>query len=115
MGGPPLPVFPLPFDSLTVLAPASGSRGVTNAPEDGLSAAFGSYSAALLGLKVKLAETSAPAAIFSASGSVLSERSGSPGPLTVARLFRLVLCSRVRFDRLDFAIYCPWVEGGLLK
>ena len=51
MFGPPLPTLSDPFTSLTVLAPTIGSAGLTDAPSGGASAASGSYSAALFGLK----------------------------------------------------------------
>src|SRR6185503_20037474 len=57
MFGPPLPTLSDPFSSVTVLAPAIGSDGFTDAPSGGASAAAGSYSAALLGLNVKAEAT----------------------------------------------------------
>src|SRR6187455_2053112 len=93
MFGPPLPTFSEPFASVTVLAPASGSRDVTDGPASGASAASGSYSELFNGLYGKAAATSADAAIFSARRSPFPDRPGWAGPLTVARLFRLVLVS----------------------
>jgi hypothetical protein len=84
-----------------VLAPAIGSRGFTDAPSGGASAAAGSYSAALLGLNVKAEETSCVAAAFSAATSPIPDASGSAGPLTVVRLLRIVLPSLEPFNDVD--------------
>jgi hypothetical protein len=107
MFGPPLPTLSDPFSSLTVLAPAIGSDGLTEAPCGGASAAAGSHSAALLGLNVNAEETSCVAAAFSAVTSPRTDASGSAGPLTVVRLLRIVLLLEA-FDDLD------WLElfGG---
>ncbi len=91
MFGPPLPTFSDPFSSLTVLAPAIGSVGLTDAPSGGANAASGSYSAALLRLNVKAEATSWVAAALSAATSPRPDASGSAGPLTVVRLLRIVL------------------------
>src|SRR4029450_6079328 len=101
MLAPPLPTLSDPFSSLTVLAPAIGSDGFTDAPSGGASAAAGSYSAALLGLNVKAEVTSCVAAAFSAVTSLRPDASGSAGPLTVVRLLRSVLPSLEPFDDLD--------------
>src|SRR5688572_15357003 len=101
MFGPPLPTLSDPFSSLTVLAPAIGSDGFTDAPSGGASAAAGSYSAALLGLNVKVEATSCVAAAFSAVTSPRPDASGSAGPLTVVRLLRTVLWSLEAFEDLD--------------
>jgi len=91
MFGPPLPTFSDPFRSLTVLAPAIGSRDLTDLPSGGASAASGSYSAALLALNAKAEASSCVAAALSATTSPIPEASGSAGPLTVVRLLRMVL------------------------
>src|SRR4030095_1918104 len=101
MLGPPLPTLSDPFSSVTVLAPAIGSDGFTDAPSGGASAAAGSYSAALLGLKVKAEATSCVAAAFSAVTSPRPDASGSAGPLTVVRLLRTVLLSLELFEDFD--------------
>jgi hypothetical protein len=80
-----------PFSSVTVLAPTIGSAGLTDAPLGGSSAASGSYSAALFGLKGNADATSCVPAAFSATTSPAPDASGSAGPLTVVRLFRTVL------------------------
>ena len=87
--------------SLTVLAPAIGSAGLTDAPSGGASAASGSYSAALFGLNGNAEATSCVAAAFSASISPGPDASGSAGPLTVVRLLRTVLLSLGGFARRD--------------
>ena len=69
MFGPPLPTLSDPFSSVTVLAPTIGSAGVTDAPSGGASAASGSYSAALFGLKGNADATSCVPAAFSATMS----------------------------------------------
>src|SRR5215207_4356829 len=106
----PLPSFSEPLTSLTVLAPTIGSAGLTEAPSGGASAASGSYSAALFGLKGNADATSCVPAAFSARMSPGPDASGSAGPLTVARLFRTVLLSLAVFaGRDDLAIrghYC---------
>lgn len=104
MFGPPLPTFSDALRSLTVLAPAIGSEGFTDAPSAGAKAAWGSYSAALFGLKVKAAATFCAALAFSAAISPVPDASGSAGPLTVVRLLRTVLRLLDRFadcDRFD--------------
>ena len=101
MFGPPLPTLSDPVSSLTVLAPAIGSDGFTDAPSGGASATAGSYSAALLGLNVKAEATSCVAAAFSAVTSPRPDASGSAGPLTVVRLLRIVLPFLEPFDDLD--------------
>src|SRR5688572_3135630 len=97
-----------PFSSVTVLAPTTGSAGLTDAPSGGASAATGSYSAALFGLKgIADARSCVPAA-FSAMTSPAVEASGSAGPLTVVRLLRTVLLFlAVLADRDDLAM-----DGG---
>src|SRR5688500_18298908 len=105
MFGPPLPAFTDPLSSVTVLAPTIGSAGLTDGPSGGASAASGSYSADLVGLKGKVDARSCVPAVFSATISPAPEASGSAGPLTVARLFRAVLLFfAVLDDRDDFAI-----------
>src|SRR5690349_9218650 len=94
MLGPPLPTLSDPCRSLTVLAPAIGSDGFTDAPSGGAIAASGSYSAALFGLNAKADATSWVAAAFSAVMSPAPDASRSAGPLTVVRLFRTVLLLR---------------------
>src|SRR4029453_8850021 len=106
MFGPPRPALCEPFSSLTVLAPAIGSDGFTDAPSGGASAAAGSYSAALLGLNVKAEGTSCVAEAFSAVTSPRPDASGSAGPLTVVRLLRIVLPSLELFD--DFGCWEPF-------
>src|SRR4029450_12762108 len=100
MLGPPLPTLSDPFSSLTVLAPAIGSDGFTDAPSGGASAAAGSYSAALLGFNVKAATSFVPAGL-SAGTSPRPDASGAAGPVTVVRLLRIVLPSLEPFDDLD--------------
>ena len=105
---------PIRSTSLTVLAPTIGSRGLTDAPSGGASAASGSYSAALVGLKGNAEATSCAATAFSAAISPFAEASGSAGPLTVVRLLRVMLlclelfAGRERFwafeGRDDFAM-----------
>jgi hypothetical protein len=103
--GPPLPTLSEPFSSRTVLAPTIGSTGLTDAPSGGAIAAPGSYSAALLGLNPKAAATSCAPAAFSATMSPAPEASGFAGPLTVARLLRIVLLRVEAFDDgEDFAM-----------
>src|SRR6188508_801 len=85
------PVLSEPLSSLTVLAPTMGSAGLTDAPSGGASAASGSYSAALFGLKANAEATSCVPAAFSARMSPAPEASGLAGPLTVVRLLRAVL------------------------
>src|SRR6186997_1340208 len=105
MFGPPLPTLSDPFTSLTVLAPTIGSSGLTEAPSGGASAASGSYSAALFGLKGNAEATSCVATAFSATMSPAPEASGLAGPLTVVRLLRTVLLFFDVFDdRDDFAM-----------
>ena len=91
MFGEPLPVFSLPFASVTVLEPTIGSAGLTKAPAGGASAACGSYSLALFGLNGKAAARSPVAAAFSASVSPGVGASGWLGPATVGRLARTSL------------------------
>src|SRR5688572_28383056 len=91
MFGAPLPTLSDPLSSVTVLAPTIGSAGLTDAPSGGASAASGSYSAALFGLKGKADARSCVPAAFSARMSPAPDAPGSAGPLTVARLFRTVL------------------------
>src|SRR5688572_24432256 len=110
MLGPPLPTFSDPFSSLTVLAPAIGSEGLTDAPTGGASAASGSYSAALLGLNTKAAAMSCVALAFFAAASPAPEASGSAGPLTVVRLLRTVLRFAEPFE--DLEILEPFDERG---
>ena len=106
MFGPPLPTLSDPFSSVTVLAPTIGSAGLTDAPSGGASAASGSYSAALFGLKGNADATSCVPAAFSATMSPAPDASGSAGPLTVVRLFRTVLLFLAVFaGRDDLAMY----------
>ena len=105
MFGPPLPTLSDPLTSLTVLAPTIGSAGLTDAPSGGASAASGSYSAALFGLKGNADARSCVPAAFSAAMSPAPDASGSAGPLTVVRLFRTVLLFLAVFaGRDDLAI-----------
>src|SRR4029450_11217234 len=97
MFGPPLPTLSDPFSSLTVLAPAIGSDGFTDAPSDGASPASGPYSAALLGLNWTAEATSCVAAAFPAVTSPRPGASGSAGPLRVVRLLRAVFRSLEAF------------------
>src|SRR5688572_14241510 len=69
-----------------------GSAGLADAPSGGARAAAGSYSAALVGLNGNAVASASVPAIFSASASPMPDASGAAGPLTVARLFRVVLC-----------------------
>src|SRR6188768_4580645 len=118
MCGPPLPTLSEPLTSLTVLAPTIGSAGLTDAPLGGASAASGSYSAALFGLKANADATSWVPAAFSAAISPDPDVSGSAGPLTVARLLRTVLLLLTDFaGRDDFAMcgHCGRDEKGLLR
>ena len=101
MFGPPLPTLSDPLRSVTVLAPTMGSAGLTDAPSGGASAASGSYSAALFGLKGNADATSCVPAAFSARMSPGPDASGSAGPLTVVRLFRTVLLSLAVFAGRD--------------
>ena len=110
MFGPPLPTLSDPFSSVTVLAPTIGSAGLTDAPSGGASAASGSYSAALFGLKGNADATSCVPAAFSATMSPAPDASGSAGPLTVVRLFRTVLLSLAVFAGRDDLAMC----GSLL-
>src|SRR6187401_2632923 len=91
MFGPPLPTLSDPLTSLTVLAPTIGSSGLTEAPSGGASAASGSYSAALFGLKGNAEARSCVPTAFSAAMSPAPDASGAVGPLTVVRLFRTLL------------------------
>src|SRR5688572_5027561 len=102
MFGPPLPTLSDPLRSVTVLAPTMGSAGLTDAPSGGASAASGSYSAALFGLKGNAEATSCVPAAFSARMSPGPDASG----LAVARLFRTVLLSLAVFaGRDDLAMW----------
>ena len=115
MFGPPLPTLSDPFSSVTVLAPTIGSAGLTDAPSGGASAASGSYSAALFGLKGNADATSCVPAAFSATMSPAPDASGSAGPLTVVRLLRTVLWFFAVFaGRDDLAMYghCCREDGG---
>jgi hypothetical protein len=90
--------------------PDNGSAGLTDAPSGGASAASGSYSAALFGLKGNADATSCVPAAFSARMSPGPDVSGSAGPLTVVRLFRTVLLSLAGFaGRDDLAM---WVTAA---
>jgi hypothetical protein len=91
MCGPPLPALSDPFRSLTAPARAVGSRGFKAAPGGGDNAASGSYSEPLFALNAKAEATSCVAVALSAAASPIPEVFGSAGPLTVVRLFRIVL------------------------
>src|SRR6476469_524505 len=101
MCGPPLPTLSDPFRSVTVLAPTIGSAGFIDAPSRGASAASGSYSDALFGLNGNADATFCLPAAFSARMSPCPDASRLAGPLTVVRLFRVVLLFRGLFDALD--------------
>jgi len=92
MLGSPLPTFSETFRSLTVLPPTMGLAGLADAPSGGVSAASGSYSAALLALNGNDAARSSMPATFSARMSPAPDASGRLGPLTVARALRTVPC-----------------------
>src|SRR5688572_6306112 len=110
MAGPPLPTLSEPFSSDTVLAPTIGSAGLADTPSGGASAASGSYSAALFGLKGKPDARSCVPAAFSAATSPVPDSSGAAGPLTVVRLLRTVLLFLVVFaGRDDLAMF--WVTA----
>src|SRR6476646_6381514 len=114
MCGPPLPALSDPFRSVTVLAPTIGSAGFTDAPSRGASAASGSYSADLFGLNGNADATFCVAAAFSSRMSPRPDASGLARPLTVVRLFRVVLLFRALFDALDdLAMY--WFEDVQLS
>src|SRR6476469_854164 len=98
MFGPPLPTLSEPLTSLTVLAPTIGSSGLTEAPSGGASAASGSYSAALFGLKGNAEARACVPAAFSAAMSPALDASGTAGPLTVVRLLRALLLFLLVFD-----------------